>query len=70
MNEQLEDVITKLAKTDKMVAKYHDTQVQLHNIIEKKDKDITALNGDLNIKINSFVTEKKTILDKLKTTEQ
>ena len=42
MNEQLEDVITKLAKTDKMVAKYHDTQVQLQFSKEMVKKSETA----------------------------
>ena len=44
MNKQLEDLITKHTNNDKMVAKYHETQVHLQNVIEKKDEDITALN--------------------------
>ena len=70
MNKQLENLITKLTNNDKMVAKYHQTQVHLQNVIEKKDEDITALNDDLSVEINSLVAEKKTILENLKATEQ
>ena len=69
-NKDLEDLITKLTNNDKMVAKYHQTQVHLQNVIEKKDEDITALNDDLSVKITSLVAEKKTILENLKATEQ
>merc|ERR1739838_888370 len=63
MNSQIEN-------KDKTASEYQKTKVNLQNVIEKKEVELTTLSDNLKKGFESFQEEKKTISEQLEASKQ
>ena len=67
---KLETLNTQLKNKDISADEYHETQLNLQKLLEKREEEITTLSENLKKGFQSFQEEKKSILEQLDTSEQ
>ena len=70
MNAKLVALSTQLENKDRSAKEYHENQLNLQKVIEKRDEEITTISENLKKGFQSFQEEKKSILEKLEISEQ
>merc|ERR1711892_596335 len=70
MNAKIETMNSQIENKDKTAIEYQKTQVNLQNVIEKREVELTTLSDNLKKGFESFQEEKKTISEQLKASKQ